>query len=166
MASTGQAAPVPARFADVQVGQTLPPLVCGPLSTVHLMRWSAAIENWHRIHFDEPFARGHDGLPRLLVSGSWKQHFAIDLMWRWLRPHGWVAGVELRFSRPNFAGDTLTATGVVTAVEVRGDLGFVDCDFSIRNAGGEENTSGKGIGVLPIGADRRVCYPYVPPAGT
>lgn len=165
MASIGQATSAPVRFADIEVGMTLPPLVRGPLSTVHLMRWSAAIENWHRIHYDEPFAREHDGLPGLLVSGSWKQHYAIDLMWRWLRPHGWVVGVELRFSRANFVGDTLTATGVVSAVQTRGDLGFVEIDLSIRDAAGEENTSGKGTGVLPIGTDQRVCYPYVPPAG-
>ena len=25
----------------------------GPLTTVHLMRWSAAMENWHKIHYDQ-----------------------------------------------------------------------------------------------------------------
>ena len=44
-------------FDDVTVGQEMPPLVIGPMTPTHLFRWSAAIENWHRIHYDDPFAR-------------------------------------------------------------------------------------------------------------
>jgi acyl dehydratase len=163
MTSANQATLAPARFEAIEVGMTLPPLERGQLTTIHLMRWSAAIENWHRIHYDEPFARGHDGLPGLLVSGSWKQHFAVDLLWRWVRPNGWVASVELRFSRPNFVGDTLTATGVVSAVETRDNLGFVHCDLLIVNHNGEENTSGRALCVLPLDGGR-VPYPYSSPA--
>jgi acyl dehydratase len=164
MTAASHAACAPARFADLEVGLTLPDLVRGPLSTVHLMRWSAAIENWHRIHYDEPFAREHDGLPGLLVSGSWKQHYVVDLVWRWVRPHGWVAGVDLRFSRPSYVGATLTASGVISALEVRGDLGVVRCDVSVRDEEGVANTSGTATAILPLDAAGRVPYPYVAPA--
>ena len=60
-------------FDDVSVGQQLPPLVIGPLTPTHLFRWSAAIENWHRIHYDQSFAIYHEGLPNVLAQGSWKQ---------------------------------------------------------------------------------------------
>ena len=62
----------------------------GPLSPLHLMRFSAAIENWHRIHYDERFAVEHDGLPGLLVSGSWKQHLVAQMVRGWLGPDGWL----------------------------------------------------------------------------
>ena len=165
-ASPGPASPGPARFEAIEAGMTLPPLVRGPLSTVHLMRWSAAIENWHRIHYDEPFARGHDGLPGLLVSGSWKQHFLVDLLCRWIAPHGWLASIDMRFSRPSFAGDTLTASGVVTALQTRGDLGLVHCEVRIKNQDDQENTSGQATCALPLAGGGRVPYPYVPPART
>ena len=42
-------------FEDVEVGYEPPTLRKGPLTTVHLMRWSAAMENWHKIHYDQPF---------------------------------------------------------------------------------------------------------------
>ena len=64
-------------FEDVAVGDELPALVRGPLTSTHVMRWSAAIENWHRIHYDQPFAVGHDGLPGLLINGSFKQHLLV-----------------------------------------------------------------------------------------
>jgi acyl dehydratase len=157
--------PAPVRFETIEAGMALPPLVRGPLSTVHLMRWSAAIENWHRIHYDEPFARGHDGLPGLLVSGSWKQHFFVDFLCRWIRPDGWVASVDMRFSRPNFVGDTLTATGVVSGLETDGNHGLVYCDVAIHSQDGEQNTSGRATCVLPLEANGRVRYPYGSPAG-
>jgi hydroxyacyl-ACP dehydratase HTD2-like protein with hotdog domain len=28
--------------------------------TTRIVRWSAAVENWHRIHYDLPFATGHE----------------------------------------------------------------------------------------------------------
>ena len=60
-------------YDDVEVGQDLPPYVIGPMTPTHLFRWSAAIENWHRIHYDQDFSIYHDGLPNILAQGSWKQ---------------------------------------------------------------------------------------------
>ena len=47
-------------FEDVKIGDEITPLVKGPMSPVHLMRWSAAMENWHRIHYDETFTKEHE----------------------------------------------------------------------------------------------------------
>ena len=57
-------------YGDVKVGDDL---AIGPLTTAHVMRWSAAIENWHRIHYDQAFAVYHEGLPNVGIQGSWKQ---------------------------------------------------------------------------------------------
>ena len=67
-------------FEDVSVDQEIGPLFKGPLTTAHLMRWSAAMENWHKIHYDLPFATGHDKLPNLLINGSLKQQFIVQLL--------------------------------------------------------------------------------------
>lgn len=39
-------------FEDVLIGQEIPVVVKGPMTTAHVMRWSASMENWHRIHYD------------------------------------------------------------------------------------------------------------------
>ena len=67
-------------FDDIEVGQEISPLVKGPLGTMHLMRWSAAMENWHRIHYDRTFAQEHDKLPDILINGSFKQQFILQLL--------------------------------------------------------------------------------------
>lgn len=147
-------------FEDVQVGDDLPELVRGPLTTTHVMRWSAAIENWHRIHYDHPFAVEHERLPGLLVNGSWKQHFLVQLLRGWLEPAGWLAKVEMSFRGMDLVGDTLTAWGSVTGTEVRDGLGLVVCEIGIRNQRGEDTTPGTATGVLPLREGAAVPYPF------
>lgn len=152
-------------FESVSVGDELTELTRGPMSEAHLMRWSAAIENWHRIHYDEPFATKHDCLPCLLVNGTWKQNFLIQMVTGWLGSGGWLARIEFSFRRMDFVGDVLTAWGTVTALETRDGLGFVSCEIGIRNPRGENSTPGSAVGVLPLRDGRPVPYPYPVPAG-
>ena len=67
-------------FEDFVIGQAIAPLHKGRITTAHIMRWSASVENWHRIHYDQAFATGHDGLPDVVINGSWKQHILVQLM--------------------------------------------------------------------------------------
>lgn len=147
-------------FEDVSVGDELPPLVRGPITTSHLMRWSAAIENWHRIHYDHPFATEHDRLPGLLVNGTWKQHFLVQLVRGWAEPSGWLAHVKMSFRGMDVVGDTLTAWGRVTEVEEREGLGFVSLEIGIRNQRDEESTPGSATVVLPLRGGAQVPYPF------
>ena len=86
-------------FDAVEVGTELSGLAKGPLTTMHLMRWSAAMENWHRIHYDHAFATQHDGLPALLVNGSFKQQFIVQLLKDWAGSDGWVGKWLSSFAR-------------------------------------------------------------------
>ena len=55
-------------YEDVYEGMELPKYIYQPTPT-HLFRWSAAIENWHRIHYDLDFAINHDKLPSVPGAG-------------------------------------------------------------------------------------------------
>jgi acyl dehydratase len=123
---------------------------------VHLMRFSAAIENWDRIHYDERFAREHDGLPGLLISGSFKQHFAAQMVRAWAGPTGWLMRIGLQFRAMNLAGETLTAWGAVTATEQRDGFGVVTCEIGIRNGDDLESSPGTAAVALPLPGGR-VC---------
>jgi acyl dehydratase len=149
---------------DVQVGDEVTPLSKGPMSPMHLMRWSAAMENWHRIHYDETFAKEHDKLPERLVNGSWKQHVMVQMMKDWVGPEGWLWKISFQFRGMDKVWDTVTAWGTVTNTYEKDGLGFVECEIGMRNQRGEEGTPGTAIGVLPLRAGRSVPYPFVPPA--
>jgi len=151
-------------YEDVEIGYELPRLAKGPLTNMHLMRWSAAMENWHRIHYDEKFATQHDKLPALLVSGSQKQQFIAQLLKDWVAPHGWVWKVDFQFRSMNYVGETLSSWARVTAKRETPGFGLVDLDVGILNQDGKESTPGKATVALPYRGKSPVPYPFVPPA--
>jgi len=164
-ASTG-AGSSPA-FEDISVGQEIGPLFKGPLTTAHLMRWSAAMENWHKIHYDLPFATGHDKLPNLLINGSLKQQFIVELLKDWAGPTGWLWKVRFQFRAMNVVGERLSIWGKVVGTRradtPQGAYGLVDLDLGIRNEEGIESTPGAATVALPLRGGSPLPYPFVAP---
>lgn len=152
------------RYEDVQVGDELPGLTRGPLSTMHLMRWSAAMENWHRIHYDRGFAVGHDQLPDLLVNGSFKQQLIVQLLKDWAGPEGWVWKAGFRFKAMNRVGETLRIWARVQGKREAQAYGLVDLELGIVNEHGVESTPGTAVVALPYRDGAAVPYPFRPPA--
>ncbi len=148
-------------FEDLPVGTRLPSLVKGPMSPVHIMRWSAAVENFHRIHYDHRFATEHDKLPDVLVNGSWKQHVLVQLMKDGLGRDGWLWKLQFRYKMMDVAWDTLTASAeVIDRREIDG-LGFVRCRIGLTNQRDEVSTEGQAVGVVKLRDGRPVPYPFV-----
>jgi acyl dehydratase len=151
-------------YDDVEVGQEMPPYVIGPMTSTHVFRWSAAIENWHRIHYDQDFAVYHDGLPSILIQGSWKQ----SIMPRYLKdlclPDGWMWKVSFQHRAMIVPGDTITCWATVTHMYEKQGLGCVELDTGMRLQNDIESCPGHATIVLPIRGGRPVPYPFVPPA--
>lgn len=151
-------------FDDVEPGYRLPELPKGPLTTVHLMRWSAAMENWHRIHYDERFTVEHDKLPGLMVNGSLKQQFILQHLKDWASLEGWVWKVKFQFRAMDIVGTTLRAWAEVVNKIPLDDYGVVELKLGIRNENDRESTPGVALLALPYRGRGRVPYPFVPPA--
>jgi acyl dehydratase len=132
---------------------------------MHLMRWSAAVENWHRIHYDQDFAKGHDGLPDVVVSGSWKQNVLCQLLTDWAGSTGWVARMRFQYRSVDLVGDRLSAFGTVIAKGVVDGLGIVTVDMGIRNDRGVISTAGSAYIALPFTSKQSTPYPF-PPVST
>jgi hydroxyacyl-ACP dehydratase HTD2-like protein with hotdog domain len=151
-------------FEDVAIGQEVASLHLGPLTTAHLMRWSAAMENWHKIHYDLPFATGHDKLPGLLINGSLKQQFIAQMLKDWAGPTGWMWKIRFQFRAMNLAGERLTVWCKVTKTTRAEAFGLVELELGIRNAAGVESTPGSATIALPFRGGPALPYPFVPPA--
>jgi acyl dehydratase len=149
-------------FEDVSIGDEPPRLAKAPLTTMHLMRWSAAIENWHRIHFDEKFSIEHDKLPGLLVNGSFKQNFIVQALKDWAGLNGWVWKVSFQFRKMDIGGTSLWVWLRVTAKHELKEYGIVELELGIVNGDDRESTPGKAIVALPY-RGKRLPYPFVPP---
>jgi len=148
-------------FEDFAVGMAIGPVAKGQITTAHIMRWSASVENWHRIHYDQRFATAHDGLPDVLINGSWKQHVLVQLMKDALGPDGWLWKIRFRYQRMDVAGDSITALGEAIATQEVDRLGFVTCRIRLENQRGEISTSGAALGVVKLRDGPDVPYPFV-----
>jgi acyl dehydratase len=151
-------------FDDVTLEAEIPALVKGPLSAPILMRWSAAIENWHRIHYDREFAVNHEKLPDLAINGTLKQQLVAQALRRWAGSTGWLWKVSFQFRALNKVGETLRIWARVVGKRELADYGLVDLELGIVNDAGTESTPGSAVVALPYrhrGAG--VPYPFVPP---
>lgn len=150
-------------FEDVAVGDALPNLVVGPLTSSHLMRWSSSTENWHKIHYDRPFSTERDGLPNILIHGSLKQQFLVRHLEAWAGETGHLWKVNFQFRAMNVVDETLTVWGKVTGLRPAEGYGLVDLQIGILNDADKESTPGTATVALPYRDGAPVARPFVPP---
>ncbi len=129
-------------FDAFEQGAALEEFTRGPFTTAHIFRWSAAIENLHRIHYDWRYATGHDGLDDVVINGSLKQHLLIDAITRWAGSDGFLSKLEVSFRSPNYCGETLTVFGCIKAKRDHGSCREIELDVGIRNEKGATGTAG------------------------
>ena len=127
------------------------------------MRWSAAIENWGRIHYDWHYATRHDKLPGLLVNGSWKQHVLAQMLKDWAGRGGWPWKIGFEYRGMDVVGEKIIAWGRVKGKRDAEGLGFIELDIGLRDSHGMDSTTGTAVVVLPKRGGRPVPYPFVPP---
>ena len=151
-------------WEDVLEDHQLPDYCIGPITTTHIFRWSAAIENWHRIHYDKEFAVGHDKLPDVLMQGSWKQSIIPQYLKDWVLPEGWVWKASFQHRAMLVPGDLLTVWGRVVRKYETEDLGYVDLEVGIKNQNSTESCPGFATVLLPFKDGRKVPYPFVKPS--
>ncbi len=147
-------------FDDVSVGQTIPEVKKGPMTVSHIMRWSASMENWHRIHYDKQYAVEHDKLPDVMVNGSWKQHVLMQLLKDWVGLGGWTWKVAFQYRDMDIPGDLITAWGTVTKTYEQKGLGYVELEIGLKNSRGVDSTKGTAVVVLPKRNGAPVPYPF------
>lgn len=150
------------RWEELAVGAPAGALDKGTMSTAHIMRWSAAVENWHRIHYDQRFATGHDKLPDVLVNGSWKQHVLVQLVKDTLGLDGWLWKIRFRYKKMDVAGDAIRGRAEVVAKQEVAGYGFVTFRIVLTDQNDAVSTAGYAIGVLPLPGGLAVPYPFVP----
>ena len=136
-------------FEEVAVGDDLPPVVKGPMTTSHLVRWAAANGNYARIHWDLPFAQLEQGLPNVVVNGSLKNQYLGQLLIDFAGDEGWFKRFYVQHRGMDFPGDVLTAAGAITGKREQEGYGLVDCAVTLTNSRGEQTAAGQATVILP-----------------
>ena len=149
-------------YEDVEEGMELPKYIYHPTPT-RLFRWSAAIENFHRIHYDLDFGMDHDRNPSILVHGSWKQSAVPQYIKDWTSPKGWPWKARFEHRAMLVPGDVLILWGRVTGKSEKRQMGLIDLEIGMVTHDGVESMPGSATVVLPLRNGPDIPYPFVPP---
>ncbi len=149
-------------FEDIDEGFELPKYIYSQTPT-HLFRWSAAIENFHRIHYDLDFGLNHDKNPSILVHGSWKQSVVPQYLKDWTLPKGWPWKAAFEHRAMLVPGDVLIMWATVTGKYEKGGMGFIEMDLGMKTQDGVESMPGSATVALPLKDGADIPYPFVPP---
>jgi hydroxyacyl-ACP dehydratase HTD2-like protein with hotdog domain len=125
------------QHTTVEIGERLPTRKYTP-DTVQLFLYNAAIWNAHRIHYDLPYAQQTEGHPALLVDGPLQGDWLTQLVYDWMDDGDELIGFRYSNRRAAYLGDTLTASGEVSAQE----NGRLTLTLQLTNGSGEVTTQG------------------------
>lgn len=117
-----------------EVGTELPELR-RVLRTVDLVAYAGATWDWHRLHYDQAYARDHR-LERPIVDGQMLGALLAEQVQDALGPTARAVRLAFRFRTMVFADEEVVVTGRVTAVEAEGDTTRVTVSQSIEAPGG------------------------------
>lgn len=138
---------MPVRFADVNIGQTLPELVKPPLDRVQIAMYAGASGDFNPIHIDDAEARANK-LPGVIAHGMLSMAFLGQVLTDWV-PQEAIRSFSVRFVAMLFPGDVITCRGVVKAKSEATGEKLVDIELSAVNQKGETKLAGQASIALP-----------------
>ena len=113
------------------VGEALPPLT-RRFTQVDLVSYGAATWDWHRLHYDLAYAQSKK-LPGTLVDGQAFGALFARVVQDWAGPRAFITRLSFKMKAMAFAGDTLVASGEVSAVRETADAVFVTLTQRLMN---------------------------------
>lgn len=132
--------PRPVHAGDRAPGDEADPLVVGPITRTHIVRYAGASGDFTPIHHDEPLAQ-KVGLPGVFTMGMLQGGMLAHLVADWLGLRN-VRRLGIRFEERVWPGDELTFTAKVTSVEALDGVERVTAEIACHNQDGKRALSG------------------------
>jgi acyl dehydratase len=126
---------VTVNYADVNVGDELPPLDV-PLTRTLIVATAIASRDYQDVHHDPELAQqrgSKDIFMNILTTNGFVGRFITD----WSGPDALVKKISIRLGAPNYPGDTMVLTGSVVA---KREPNIVDVDVRGANSLGDHVT--------------------------
>jgi len=124
----------------VKAGDTIEPL-SRTVTQEQINAYADASGDHNPIHLDADFATAV-GLPGTIAHGMLTLGILTQALGRWAGGTDRVASLEVRFSKPLRAGDTVTCTGSVVAVDEEAGLATLEVDAT-SSSGERVMTNGR-----------------------
>ncbi len=129
------------KFADVKVGDVLPPLVLPPISRHQLALYCGGSGDHNPIHVDIDFAKKF-GFKDVFAHGMLSMAFLGRLVTSWV-PQSQLRKLGTRFTSITWVGDVITVSGKVTGKREEGGQKLVDLEVRCTNQNGQDTLQGE-----------------------
>ncbi len=96
---------------------------------VDVVRFCAAIRNFHRFHYDQDFMQ-KKGQGRIIIPGFMLGNWCLEATTRGFEPGTEIAGLSFRNTHVAPIGETYEVRGQVSAT----DAGGATCEFEVINS--------------------------------
>lgn len=147
-------------WEDVKVGQEIPTLT-KIASSMMLVKWAGAFGDFNPLHYENDFAVNYMRTPGIIIHGTLKRQWLIQMMTDWIGDEGWLKKISTQFKGMDFPrkmkdltgpqdGDTWYCKGTVTAKDEEAGEHIVECKIWLENSNGEITTSGTATALLPV----------------
>ena len=144
-------------FDSINVSDAPAPLVCGPVTRTHFVRYAGASHDFNPNHHDEIYAVAN-GNKSVFGMGMLAGGYCARLLTDWLG-HAALRRLRIRFASRLWPGDMLTCMAWVSAKrDIDGEcpegmcpegMGLIICEFSAVNQAGEVIIRGDATAALP-----------------
>ena len=129
-------------LSGVQVGDQLAPLR-RTVAQAQIDAYAEASGDHNPIHVDAEFALSV-GLPGAIAHGLLEMGILAEALAVWAGGADRLQALQVRFSKPLVAGDTITCTGTVTAVDDAGALATLEVEAT-SDRGERVLTNGRAV---------------------
>lgn len=127
--------PTPPSFDSLNIGDTAPPLACGPLTRTQFVRYAGASHDFNPNHHDEVYAQAN-GNKTVFGMGMLAGGFCARQITDWLGD-GALRKLRIRFASRVWPDDVLTSTAAVTGKRQENGENIVEVEFESKNQNGE-----------------------------
>ena len=134
------------KFADVNVGDDLPPLEKAP-DRSQLVKYAAGSGDFNPLHFDPDFPQAK-AIGDNIVHGRMKYASLGELVSNWLAHEGRIRTIACQYRGMDMRAATFTCKGVVTAKRAENGEKLVDLEVWTENEKGQKTTPGTATVIL------------------
>jgi hypothetical protein len=146
-------------WENVTVGQEIPPLT-KIATTLELVKWAGAYGDYNPLHYDNDFAISFMKTSGVIVHGTLKRQWLIQMMTDWIGTEGWLKRIQTQFRAMDYPrrmknlgaphdGESWQCKGRVTGKSKNDSGNTVECDIWLENGKGEITTMGTATVLLP-----------------
>ncbi|MCP5089063.1 MAG: dehydratase [Rhodobacteraceae bacterium] len=128
------------KFADLDVGATIPAFSKGPITRTQLALFAGASGDHNPIHLDDEEARA-GGLPGVIVHGMLMMAVLGQMLTAWV-PQSRIRKFSNRFASMAVPGDTINCAGKVVGKRQENGENLVDLEIKAENQKGKILLSG------------------------